>query len=298
MKKSSRCFRGWGRPTPWLLLGVAFFLSSCATAPKTTPPDPFTRFPQGALVYLAVDAVKARPILEAIPKSQAIPSAVLDRTATIHAAFYPAGGERRFLAAARGRYPNFRAGISLAFNARWKKRRSATGGSYWYSAQEDLGISLGTDQVLVSDGDPYTAEGASFVQVPEGFAAFSHDAALAGWITEGAMPLNQLLSSLELPLRIPAGQVLFNLQQSGKSGNHYEAMIRLETPSASQAKALVMLFSLARPFILATPDPSLLARVLFMQPPVLDDRSVNLRTGALDAQEVALLFSLFSVYSK
>jgi hypothetical protein len=288
-------------------LGIVLGLASCATSPKTqarSEAAPFARFPAGAIGYLYVDTVKARPILNAVSLERfggnsASMAAVLDKTATAAVAFYPQGGSRHFLMEARGRYPRFQASLSFTFNAGWKKRRAATGASYWYAPQTGISVFLEADHAFVSDGDPLPAPEGSFLSVPEAFALFAQDAVLAGWLTEGAMPLNQFLQSLEIPLQIPAGQVLFSLRQSQ---GYYEGLIRLETPSVSQARALVSLFSMARLFIgplvpgevNSLTDPQAFGRLFFAHPPEQDGAILNLRTGLLDAQGVALLFTLFS----
>lgn len=284
-----------------MLLGVVLMLAACATSPKTqVVPEaaPFAGFPQGALAYLYVDTVKARPILDAIsldPIGKGNPktiAAALDKTTSAVAALYPKGSPRRFLVAAQGRYPRFGASLSFTFSTAWKKRRSATGASYWYSPQQGISVLLNADHAFISDGDPLpAAQGA--VPPPEAFALFAEDAVLAGWLTEGAMPFNHVLYALEIPLQIPAGQVVFCLQQSG---SQYQGLIRIETPSVSQAKALVSLFSLASLFM-PNLDLQEWGKIFFAYPPVQDGAALNLRTGLLDAQEVALLFTTFSLYS-
>ncbi|MDR1029418.1 MAG: hypothetical protein LBL76_00940, partial [Treponema sp.] len=263
--------------------GIVLGLASCTTSSKTqalSEAGPFARFPAGALVYLYVDTVKARPILNAVSLERfggnpTTMAAVLDKTATAAVAFYPKGGPRRFLVEARGRYPRFQASLSFTFNAGWKKQRAATGASYWYAPQTGISIFLDADHAFVSDGDPLPAPDGSVLSVPETFALFAQDAVLAGWLTEGATPLNQFLQSLEIPLQIPAGQVLFSLQQSQ---GYYEGLIRLETPSVSQARALVSLFSMARLFmgplvpgdINSLTDPQALGGLFFAHPPEQD----------------------------
>ncbi|MDR3115960.1 MAG: hypothetical protein LBU25_10635 [Treponema sp.] len=285
-----------GRLIPILLL-----FASCATSPKRQVlPEaaPFAGFPEGALVYLYVDTVKARPILEAISLERiggdkSTIAAALDKTTSVVAALYPQGASRRFLVAARGRYPTFQASLSFTFSAAWKKRRSETGVSYWHSPQRGISVLLSPEEAYISDGDPVLVRGLSSPQTPEAFASFSEHAVLAGWLTEGAMPFNYLLSSLEIPLQIPAGQVFFRLQPSE---GYYQGMIRIETPSVSQAKALVSLFSIARLFM-ANLDLQEWGAILFAYPPIQDGATVHIHTALLDAQEVALLFSRFSLYS-
>lgn len=291
----------WGAASRLLFLGMAVLLAACATAPK--PPqvpevERFLGFPPGALGYLYVDTVKARPILEVVlqdlmrgnPKTMA---AALDKTTKATAALYPKGAPQRFLVAAQGRYPRFGASLSFTFSSAWKKRHAISGPSYWYSLRQGIGVRLETDRAIISDGEPLLLGESVVPQVPEAFASFAEEAALSGWLTEGAMPLNQLLQTLGIPLQIPTGQVVFRLE-SWETG--YQGLIRLETPSVSQAKALASLFSLAGLFI-GKQDLQGWGSILFAHPPVQDGAVVTLQTGLLEPKELALLFSTFSVYS-
>jgi hypothetical protein len=88
---------------------------------------------------------------------------------------------------------------------------------------------------------------------------------------------------------------------AGDSGPRFFAELRLELPSASHAGALVSMITLVRSFILrdtAGEGGFLLAPLLFANAPVPDDSSLILRTAAMDAGEIALLFTMFSVYSR
>ena len=57
-------------------------------------------------------------------------------------------------------------------------------------------------------------------------------------------------------------------------------MVRLYAPAMGEAGAV----------------PAL-AALLFANPPVQDGRNLNLRTAVMGAEEIALLFNLFPVYS-
>jgi hypothetical protein len=313
-----------GRNNP--SLKVFFFiltLASCASGPRKQDPyesgqDDFAPLAPGGTLYFAVDVPRARPILDLISLgniSGKDASAVLDRTGSAVAAVYGEGEPRRFLAALRGSYPRFRSGFSFAFNSAWKKARSASGDRYWRSASYGLSIFLEADRALVSDGDPISPPPGPVL--PEGFAELRRGALLAGWLEDAGGPINQFFAQLEIPIQIPAERALFGVyalppgalsalspEKPGEGEEPvYEAALRIETPSVNQAKAMVSVISLARLFMSggAFPGaggPMALAAALFANPPAQEGPVLIIRTGAMDAQEIALLFNMFSVYSE
>ncbi|MDR2486234.1 MAG: hypothetical protein LBD55_12700 [Treponema sp.] len=292
------------------VISILLAFTSCATGSKgynaaLDTQDAFAALAPGGAVYLYMDVPKARPILNSIslPGTGGMDSKqvarVFDRTVSAVAAYYPKTAPRRFLAAARGSYPNFQAAMSFAFSPSWKKQRSQIGDSYWYSAKERLSVSLSPNRAFVSDGDPFVpVPGAA---APEGFASFQQEAVMAGWLDDAAAPINQFLASMELPIEIPGGQVLFGVYQSS---DRYEARIRLETSSASQARGLAAIIGMARLFIpppypgkADSLDPIRLAGLLFANPPDQEGIYLNLHTGVLSEKEISLLFNMFSIYS-
>jgi hypothetical protein len=229
---------------------------------------------------------------------------VLDMTQSAAAAFYPAGEPRRFLIAAQGAYPKGRINLSLTLSREWKRVVSPAGGKYWRS--EAKGLSLGVDAAgaLLADGDPYPRRGA--VAVPREYAAIRRGAALAGWMLDAAAPVNGYLEAMQIPIQIPADRVFFALYPAGEgtgaSGGPaaYEAVLRLETPSASHVQALAAMISLLRTFGagMGAVDErvSLLKDILLAHPPEQDGSSLILRTSPLEPERIALLFNTFSVY--
>jgi hypothetical protein len=323
---------GWyllKRPSSLGVGGPLFFfllvLASCATGPrKAEPPGPgqddFALLPPGGTLYFAVDVPQARPILDLVSLgdlSGKDAAAVLDRTGSAVAAVYGEGEPRSFLAVLRGGYPRFRSGLSFAFSPAWKKARSATGARYWRSSSYGLSLFLDADRALVSDGDPFSPPPGA--EPPEGLAELRRGALLAGWLEDAGTPISQFFAQIEIPIQIPAKRALFGVyalsrgpasEGAGPSGNAgdpeepvYEAALRIETPSASQAKALVSVISMARLFMAggASPgagSPLALAAALFANPPVQEGPFLLIHTGAMDARGIALLFNMFSVYSE
>jgi hypothetical protein len=298
------------------LFAVIFLLFfSCATAPKS--PDPFLDesaflpLEPGASVYMLIDVPGCRPGLDKVTiremgKKQS--REIFDRTKTAAAAFYSEGGERRFQAAAWGKYPAFRGNLALAAGKDWKKGRSKTGGAYYHSARDGLSVALTASRAFVSGAgpgsrtDPFTPPPGT--ETPDGFTEFRRGAVLALWINKPGASVNGLLETMGLPLQIPAEQLFVNLfphiQEGEGADALYEALIRIETSAPSQARALFTLINMARLYASAmgeTGAAPALAAVLFANPPVQDGRNLNLRTAVLKAEEIALLFNFFSIYS-
>jgi hypothetical protein len=147
---------------------------------------------------------------------------------------------------------------------------------------------------------------------------------LAGWLEQAAAPVNRLLETVEIPIRVPADRILFALYPcpagaGGVSGEAapadpvpgrgpgeqaaglYEITLKVLTPSASQAGALTAMVSVIRSFLSqASGDEGLeaLLMILLANPPVQDDSALILRSGRVEDRDIALLFNLFSVYSK
>ncbi|GHV01653.1 hypothetical protein FACS189485_00420 [Spirochaetia bacterium] len=345
------------RPAPFsaalsaaLLAGI-LFLGSCATAPRVPPLGPdslgieYLPLDPGAQVYVFADVDAGRPILNrvslgGIADGQA--AGILDRTQYAVLALYPpapsAGAEvpRTMQAAAWGKYPGAGAGFYFAFSKDWKKKKSVVGKSYWYSAQNGLAVALNSRQAFVAIGegaaagqnnaadsknplDPFAASPGT--PSPEGFTEFRRGAALTLWLENPSAILNRFLDGMNLPLQIPAEELLIGLypapsaefaaklsagKQTSENGlANYEAILRIKTPSVSQARALVTIFSMARLFAanaagaggIAAPSMAALAPILFANPPEQDGAFLNIRTALIDESEIALLFSLFSVYS-
>ncbi|MDR2158492.1 MAG: hypothetical protein LBP23_00320 [Treponema sp.] len=265
---------------------------------------------EGALAYMVIDVKDARPVLESL--SGRFPLAagekqtkeMLDRTGSAALAVFGADGGGHMQAAAWGRYPAKRAGISFALDRNWKKRKSAAGYSYWYSERNRMSVALSASQAFVSvktagpEEPPEPAGPPPGVLMPGDFAAFRQGASLALWIPEPRSSIDRLMRAMEIPLQIPAEEVFAALHpgEGTGGGQRYEALLRLRTPSPSQAKALVSLFSMARYLIAGTTEDqgsAALGAILFANPPAQDDRYITLKTAAMKVEDVVLFFELF-----
>jgi hypothetical protein len=287
-------------------------------------------------------AAAVYPELPAGPES-GVPSGASGEKAGLPQA--GAGGPKGVQIVAWGNYPSVRAGLSFAFSKDWKKRKSAAGKSYWYSERNGLSVALAARQAFAAMTTiaPGAKSGAAAKPLdpfalspgtpsPEGFTEFRRGATLALWVEDPAAPLGRFLDSLGLPLQIPAEQLLISLNPaprgdpvaaipaapkqaavstppsipSATDSAGYKAHIRIKTPTASQARALVSILSMTRLFVSgagSVAQSSLQKRlaalipILFAYPPVQDGVFLDIRTAPLHTDEIALLFSLFSVYS-
>jgi hypothetical protein len=289
-------------------LWLFFFVLSCRTAPKIS--DPFMgggnsiRLEDGAIVYIFADAKAARPILELFPlqgMDEKQIKQILDRTNSVSAALYPRESGRRFQLAAWGNFPAGRAGMAFGMSKDWKKMRSSAGYSYWYSQANALSVVMNASQAYVSASsnaapiDPVSQA----LPIPDGFAEL-RDSAISFWLENPGPVLNQFLKDMGLPLQLPAQRMFVSLfpipQTSGLF--QYEALLKIETPTESQARAFVSLMAMARGFSPPETDgPGFPAAILFANVPVQNGRYLNIKTAPLSEKEITLLFNYFSVYS-
>jgi hypothetical protein len=302
----------------WLAAFAALVLAACSTnkAGLISEADgrEYVPLAPGALVYMYADVARMGPLLDILPIEalrQKEAANMVKRTDTAMMAFYPTNEKRSFMLAGAGSYSTFGANMGLFFSSAWKKRRSETGASYWYSEKGRNALSLTSKQVFVSDGDPFAP--APGVAVPEGFAAFRRNAVLALWLDDAAAPVNQFLQSfleslgirqvlemLGVSLTLPVGQAMISVQAVNEN---YSALIRVETPSVSQTRGLLGMLSLIKRFLPQTGDagadnPVGLAALLFANDPQEDGLYLTLRTGEFDANGLMALINMFSQSAK
>ncbi|GHU02289.1 hypothetical protein FACS1894147_03860 [Spirochaetia bacterium] len=285
----------------FLAASLSIIAVSCATKPKgpvAIDSGDFALLAPGGSVYCAVNVATARLILDNISMegfNGRDMAQVLDRTDTAAAAFYPPESGRRFMAAARGRY-SF--GTMLFTSASgWKKQKSVNGGSYWHSADRKLSVALKPQLAQISDIDPFLealGAGAPGTEVPEGFALLARNAAMAGWVNNAAEPLNRLMNNMGVSLQIPAERLLFGLYPADKG---YEAIVRLETPSANHARGLAAMISLVRVFAGSAGGLPEAIALFFAETPQQEGAALIIHTGIMSEAQITLLFNLFSVYS-
>jgi hypothetical protein len=283
------------------------------------------------MVYLVADVPPARSFLDrfgigGLGKEDA--AQVLDRTRYAAVALFPPDSEISLQAAAWGNYPSFGARLALTGDRGWKKQRSPAG-PFWYSAERNISLAFNNTRAFAALGPedsgakagagpaagPYT-QGPG-VNAPESFNAFRGEAPLALWMENPAAFLDRFFSALRLPIRIPAEELLAALSivpgsdspepdagptaGPGGTGPLYEIRLRIKAPSTTNARTLMTLFSTVRLFIPGTGAAGSgiveLLSLLFARPPEQEGLYLTLRTAPMGEEDVALLFSLFSVYS-
>ncbi|MDR0585190.1 MAG: hypothetical protein LBG57_12730 [Treponema sp.] len=306
---------------------VLLFLISCGTLPEVPGADEMTEESEyiplegGALVYVLADVQKARPILELvqIPEmNEKQAKQMIDKTRYAAAALYPPESGRRFHLTAWGAYPGFRAAMAFSMSRNWKKQRSAAALPYWYSAKDRLSVALNAKQAFVSAPlndvplEPFFSSPG--VEAPEGFGEFRRGAIVSCWFEHPAAMAGAALEKMQIPLQLPAERIFVSLfpaagrieAEGGKTAGEtespqYEALIRIQVASAAQARALAALLTLARAFLPAgipeADGPASVAALLFARAPVQNGANLDIRTAALTQEDIALLFSFFSVYS-
>lgn len=295
----------------------------------------------GASAYIFANVQEARPIIDMLPieelkEKQA--KQILDKTDFIMAAVFskpdsgkteeeentPAVGEKRYQLAAWGDYPGSKADFAFVLSKGWKKHRAAEGYNYWYSAANKLSIAMKSKQafVIVSEKarEPSTppSPGAA-AEIPEGFTEFRRQsgkaAPLSCWLENPAPIIDKALKEAGVPVRFPVQKLFLNLYQqpavveSGRQNQkgrvfQYEANIRLQMESVSQARGLAALLNLAAGF-LSAPDnaeegggqnggnDSIIASLFMANPPVQNGSSLDFKTSVLSEKELSLLLKMF-----
>ena len=290
------------------------FLFSCRTVPDVPQEEPREYIPleAGALVYIFADVTTARPLLELFLFPELENRQVrqmLERTHTAAAALFPQESGRHFQLVSWGNYPTFRAGMGFSFNRQWRRRRSDAGDTFWHSRENMLSLVVRAREAFVTawttDTPEYPVTPAPGIQYPEGFVEFKEGAVISFWLEDPQPRLNNIFQAVGLPLQLPAERAFVSLF-STEIENQYEAMLQVRVPTVTQARAFIAILSLARAFMgpsagiaVESSGPrgimDIITAVLFANPPVLNDRDLNIRTAALNEDDIALLFSLFLV---
>ena len=128
--------------------------------------------------------------------------------------------------------------------------------------------------------------------------------------------INGFLNTMGIPLQIPAEDLFFGAVRLPETVDAHtreglwELVFKIKTPSESNARALLTLFSVARLFFqrgggaqtgfdeeITSLSPQEAAALLFANIPEQDGEFLILRVSSLDENRIALLFEMFSVYS-
>jgi hypothetical protein len=307
-----------------LLILFFIMLVSCATAPRASIPAEgegreLYFLPGGGKVYFWADTVKGRPLLDVLSfegMSGKDAGRVLDSTDRAAGVLFEEGEGRRFFLAATGNYPSVRAGLSLSFSKGWKKLKSVTGKRYWFSGGDKIALALGSDLVYVSDADPWDISSANLSgdEIPPAFMGFLPGLVLAGWMPDPSESINRIIGSLGIPIELPAEDLFFGAAlkpqpvagASADDNEIWELVFKIKVSSASHARSLLSLISLARMFMqrgavqqtrTGAISPQEAAGLLLANAPAQDNEYLSFRTAPLSGSRIALLFEMFSVYS-
>jgi hypothetical protein len=108
----------------------------------------------------------------------------------------------------------------------------------------------------------------------------------------------------------PSGSAEYPADEDGKKatagkaksneGSLYNAVLRFETPTATQASALVRIFTMARVGMVFADfsdykDMETLAKAFFSNNPRADGNALILQTGTMSGKDLALLFNTISL---
>jgi len=292
-------------PTPryslFIVLCSLFIVFSCKTAPKA--PDAAlmeTGVPldAGATVYIFADVKKARSIIDLLPLEELKDSQtrqLMDSTEFLVAALFPPESGRRFQLTAWGAYPSGRANMALSFNKSWKKQRSKKG-DFWYSASNHLSIAIEAKQAFAASWlNTYDSPAAaSVIAYPENFNEFRQGSPFSCWFDTPAPLINSVIKSSGIPLNLPAEKLFINLYPSAEK--QYEALIRVQFESTTQARGMAAMLSIAGSFMSDDSSPSIMASLFFANPPVQNGHSLDIKPAVLSEAEIKQLLELFKVF--
>jgi len=292
-----------------------FLVLSCRTVLKTPEPfdDAINSLPlePGASAYVIADVKGARPVLDllALPgMNQEQAALVLDRMNSMAIALYPEGSGRRIQLAAWGNVSSSHGGLVFGMNRDWEKTRCAAGHSYWYSKKDGLSVATGVKQAFAAQYaaglplDPVTHS--SGVELPDGFHDFSRGTVIFCWMEDPGPAIKRIMDGMGIPLTLPAERVFISLFAAEENADttpeslpRYEALLRIETSSESDARTLLRLISLAHTFSGgASTDAKLsLMELLLSNAPVQEGRFIRIKTPRMSAEDIAGLIRQLTI---
>ena len=279
---------------------ILLLLVTCKSIPVM--PDSFLKnerflpLETGASVYLVANVVTARCILDLLPIEELKDNQakdLLDRTGYAVAALFPEESGKRFQLCAWGNYPSFRAGFAFTFDKNWKKQRSSSGDSYWHSAQSGLSIALTSEQAFAASSlnrtpaDPLSGQAGK--EIPEGFNDFRAGSPVSFWLEEPDKVISRLFDAAGIPIQFPVKNLFVNIIPVE---NNYEADICFLLENTSQTRGMAAILNLASRHMAGDSD-SIIAMLFFANPSVQKDRSLDLKSAALDENNIRMLFNIF-----
>jgi len=269
---------------------LLLLLLSCKSAPEIVLEKDTLPLGTGASVYIFANVKEARPILNLLPieelnNRQA--KQMLDRTDFAAAAMFPQESGQRFQLAAWGKYPGI-SGLAFTFDKNWKKKRTASGKSFWYSNKLSISMSSRQAFAAISLNDVPADPLAAGAQIPEDFNAFRRNAPLSCWLENPAPVIDKILNEAGLP-GFPVQKLFINIFPAGEnySPGLYEAIIRLQFENASLGFGMAAILRMAGGFA----ANNIIASLFLANPPVHSGRNVDIKTAPLSEEELLFLFN-------
>jgi hypothetical protein len=212
----------------------------------------------------------------------------IKRTKTAVFGLYQNGTSTRqsVYAVTQGNYPAFSYNVGLALSSKWKT--ATINGKKWHT-QDAAALSVKKTEASVRLGDIPTSlsDPASSYEDLRALLDTASQANESPVVFALFIPASEtpgLISSLGIPLNITLGSVSMTVTGT-QAADSYQATLRVNTKSPSEAKALTAIFSLLRATIgrrapsSGITDP-FITSLLFANPPALDGNTVII-TGPL-----------------
>jgi hypothetical protein len=290
-------------PVPLLIAASVIFVS-CATGPRQknidTEPDEnnFAFFPSGAYVYFCADRAKSQELVDAIIpyfiKPDERQKQILEKTGRINVALYKNDIPERpshFIASLEGEsYPVFLISSAFTFSFNWKRIKEKNG-FYWRAKNDGFSMAIDSKKIFISDTALFSNQ--QKTEAPRSYPQFQNGGIISGWMAKADM-VNELLKSFGAPLTIPVNELLFVIRSNDYG---YELSLRIETQSASVAKAAAALLIIAKHSVSGQggkeDEAKNLTRLFFANTPVVQGNAIIITTGIMDEKQITGLLPAF-----
>jgi len=272
---------------------------SCQTAPKTTDgfleETQFVPLNSGASTYVFAEIMQMRSVIEQLPIPELNDRQVkqmLNRTSFMAVALFPQESGQGFQLTAWGNYPG-NANTAFALNKGWKKQRSASKKTYWYSSANKTSIAMTSRQIFAASSltdapvDPFTV--LPGMEFPEGFKSYSAGYPFLAWLENPGPMITKIINETGLPIRFPVQKIFIVLTPHQ---DKYTANINFQFENASQARGVMAILNIASSYFAAdTGDP--MSALFLANPPIQSGRNLNFTSAPIDEKELSLLLGSF-----
>jgi hypothetical protein len=305
-----------GEPVPafcsrniFWILPTAFLAFSCATSPHPIQKSLAlaASLPQDAAIYGVADVARAKNIIRsAAPALFADQKAVefLENSAFAALGIYRSGTfpaastSRGLFLAVCGHYPASSYQLGLMLSPGWNPESFA--GKKWWRKGLDA-VSITKEEAFLRRGEtppPPSPEEAAHAVLPEEITDSVPPPVLAFFVSSAET--SALIRRLGIPLEMTLDGITMTVSEdTGQDTPSWSTRLRLKTKSASEAKALSAIFSLARITVGRGAEISLafspLAWLFFSNPPVVEGSTLIISGTTTSESALGGLFSPFLV---